>query len=306
MTTRRNFLKGAAACAATLAAGPGPLVNSLLAADAPPDVVEVKGEKAKAVREAVRLLGGMGRFVTKGAKVVLKPNLGFARTPDVGATTSPEVVAELVAMCLEAGARKVLVLDYPVHEPAVVFERSGVRAACGKLQDTAVFAVDRKEFFVPVEVKEGRNLRKALVARDVLECDTLINVPTAKCHGGGIVSLGLKNLMGTVWDRGYFHGIGGLHECIADLATVVRPALTLVDASRILTTRGPAGPGDLYFRNTIVAGTRIASVDAHAVSLSTWSRKTYRPDEVPHIRLAAAHGLGEIDPAKLRVLRKAV
>jgi uncharacterized protein (DUF362 family) len=251
-------------------------------------------------------MGGIGRFVTKGAKVVLKPNLGFARTPDVGATTSPEVVAELATMCLEAGARRVLVLDNPVHKANVVFERSGVRAACARLQDTTVFPVDQKEFFVAAEVKEGGRLRKALVARDVIECDALINVPTAKCHGGGIVSLGLKNLMGTVWDRGYFHGIGGLHECIADLATVVRPALTVVDASRVLTTNGPAGPGDLYFKNAIVAGTRIASVDAHAVTLSKWSGRTYRPDEVPHIRLAAAHGLGEIDPAKLRVARKAV
>ena len=154
-------------------------------------------------------------------------------------------------------------------------------------------------------MKAGKNLRKARVARDILECDAWINVPTAKCHGAGIVTFGLKNLMGTVWDRHYFHA-NDLQQCIADIATVVRPKLTIVDASRILTTHGPAGPGDLYFRNTIVAGTRIATVDAHALSLATWSGKTYKPAEIPHVRMAAEFGLGEIDPAKFRVARKNV
>ena len=306
MTTRREFLRGAAACAATLAvSGSTPFLGDLLAADLPADVVEVKGAKARATREAVNMLGGMGKFVSKGAKVVIKPNIGFAKTPDVGATTSPEVVVELVKMCLEAGARKVLVIDNPVHEANLCFERSGIPKACQGLQDTTSFPINKKEFYGDVEVKQGKNLRNARVARDILECDALINVPTAKCHGSGIVTFGLKNLMGTVWDRHYFHA-NDLQQCIADIATVVRPKLIVVDASRILTTHGPGGPGDLYFRNTILAGTQAATVDAHAVTLSAWSGRNYKPAEIPHIRMAAEHGLGEIDTAKIRVLRKAV
>jgi len=177
--------------------------------------------------------------------------------------------------------------------------RDAVKAAGGRLYKPA------DADYAAIDLPNARKLKKAAIPRDLIDYGCLINMPVAKSHGGATLSISMKNWMGSVSDRGFWHRTD-LHQCIADIATVMRPKFTLVDASRILTTHGPGGPGDLYFRNTIVAGTQIATVDAHALTLATWSGKTYKPAEIPHIRMAAEHGLGEIDPAKFRVARKIV
>lgn len=300
-TTRRSFIKMTAALTASLS-----LPLKTLGEEASPDIFEVRGDKAQATREAVRLLGGIERFVKKGAKVVVKPNIGFARTPDIGATTSPEVVAEVCKMSLEAGARKVLVLDYPVHKPSLCLERSGIAAACAGLADTSVFCVSEKKFFSEVEIPKGITLKNVMLAKDILECDCFINVPVAKSHGSALVTCGMKNLMGIIWDRRKFHVFTELHQSIADLATVAVPQLIIVDASRILHTGGPQGPGELTYRHSIFAGTKQATVDAHAVTLSTWSNRTLHPRQVDYIRMAHNHGLGEIEPEKMKILRKSL
>ena len=298
--TRREFLKTTAAATAALA-----LPAGVFAQAKAPDIAAVKGDKVAATRKAVEMMGGMKRYVPDGARVVIKPNVGFARTPDIGATTSPEVMAELAKMAVEAGARKVLILDFPVHQARLCLDRSGIEEACSGLPKTSVFPIDDKKFFTDVEVG-GRDLKRARIAKDVLEADVFINAPTAKSHGGAIVSLGLKNHMGLIYDRRYFHVTGDLHYCIADLATVVKPHLIVCDASRILTDGGPQGPGGLKHERTIVAGTAQATVDAFVCGMSTWDGRRYTPEQIPHIRRAAELGLGSIDPKAWTVARAAV
>lgn len=302
---RRTFLQMSAAATATLAM-PGPLGVAVNALAEAPDVSEVAGDPAKAARAAVDLLGGMTKFVKKGDKVVVKPNVGFSRTPDIGATTSPAVMVEVVTMCLRAGARKVLVLDFPVHNGPLCFQRSGIEDACKDLQDTVVFPVDDERFFAKIDIPKGKSLKETKVAKDILECDAFINVPVCKSHGGATVSLGMKNLMGAIWNRGYFHTFARLHQCIADLTTAVTPKLTIVDASRVMVNGGPQGPGELLYKKTIIAGTAPATVDAHASTMADWYGRKWTPAKIDQIRMAHEHGLGEIEPGKYTVAKRSL
>ncbi|MBM3323986.1 DUF362 domain-containing protein, partial [candidate division WOR-3 bacterium] len=124
--------------------------------------------------------------------------------------------------------------------------------------------------------------------------------PTAKSHSATGVSLGMKNLMGLIWDRGSLHSLN-LHQCIADLATVMKPHLVIVDATRALTSGGPGGPGKTVQLNTVVAGTDPVAVDSYAVGITQWYSKSFTGKGVKYIVAAAAHQLGEIDPAKMDV-----
>jgi uncharacterized protein (DUF362 family) len=150
-------------------------------------------------------------------------------------------------------------------------------------------------------VPKGKALKKVEVMWDVLMANVIINLPIAKSHMATGVTLGLKNQMGLIWDRGYFHGEVDLDQAIADLATVIRPRLTILDASRVMTEGGPFGPGRLESPRKIIAGTDPVAVDAYGVTLAQWYGKTFSPRQVKHIVHAAELNLGEIDLARLNI-----
>jgi uncharacterized protein (DUF362 family) len=293
--TRREMLEGmaAAAAAATLPAGE-------LFAGAE-NMVGFKGDPAESVKKAIETLGGISKFVAKGDKVVIKPNMGFASPPDKGANTSPVVVYTIAELALKAGAKSVQVLDNPVQNPQACAERNGYQAALAKLPDVVVKLVRDAEFFAPVEIPNGRQLRKAKVMRALLDADTIISVPTAKSHGGAMVTFSLKNWMGAVSNRGEWHREFDLHQCIADFATYIKPKLIVLDASRIMTTNGPSGPGELKKLQTILAGTDQVAIDSVAVTFSDWDGRKLGPNDVPHIRIAAEMGVGRIRTAALPI-----
>jgi len=317
MITRRSFIR--AAIGAGAAAGLESLVPAPIRAigeekegkagwapEPTADIAIVSGEAKVAVETALGAIGGIGRFVRPGARVVVKPNMGFPNPSQMATTTSPEVVAAIASLCVGAGAGQILVLDHPVRRPEVCLERNGIRAACERINKTHVFAPARQTFFREVKLTSGRVLRRIEVLKSVLDADVLINVPVAKAHNATGVSLGLKNLMGVIWDREFFHGKVDLNQAIADLAASVRPALTVVDATRALTAGGPAGPGPVEVLNTIVAGVDPVAVDSLAFGLAKWYAGEIGPDAPAHIQAAHKLGLGEIDPASLKVKRMEV
>ncbi|MDD5225272.1 MAG: DUF362 domain-containing protein [bacterium] len=271
------------------------------------DLAVVQGPTAAAVEKAVSLFGGMERFVKKGGRVVLKPNMSFPAPPAAGATTSPEVVAAVASLCLKAGAGEILVLDNPILQPRVCLENSQIKSACAKIGKTRVLAVTDRKFFTEIPVPMGKALKKVEVMQDVLNADAVINLPVAKSHGSTEVSFGLKNLMGLIWDRRYFHNDIDLDQAIADLGTVIHPCLTILDATRVMTEGGPFGPGHLEYPQKIIAGINPVAVDAYGVTLSRWyDGKIFSPRQVKHILHAAELGLGEIDPAKLDIIRSKI
>jgi len=299
---RRTFLKTTAAAVAAGAIG-----TRARAGAKGPRVAVVRGPAAKALERAVALVGGISAFVKPGQQVLVKPNASFSAGPEVGATTSPEVVRAMVELCLTEGrAKQVIVFDHTLRPPETCFEKSGIKAACAGLEGCHLVGVEDERFFVETPVPRGQVLGKTAIAKDVLEADVLISLPTAKSHSATGVSFGLKGLMGLIWDRKTFHRDLDLNEAVADLATVIPTRLTVVDGTRALVRGGPGGPGETVRLDTIVASTDPVAADARAVTLTPWYGRKFKAGQVKHIRAAAARGLGEIDPDRWQLLEEDV
>jgi len=248
------------------------------------------------VQAAIKALGGMERFVRKGNDVIIKPNICVAyNTYEYAATTNPEVVAALVKLCLAAGARRVRVMDQPFGGTAQqAYERSGIGKAVKEAGGEMEIMSGMK--FREVDIPDGRDIKKWSVYADALDTDVLINVPIAKHHNLGRLTLGMKNLMGLIKDRGQFHF--NLGQRVADLTSLLRPQLTVVDAVRILTNHGPTGGdlADVKLMNTVIASHDIVAADTYAATLFGLTA-----DDIPIIRAAAPMGIGTTDLKSMKV-----
>jgi uncharacterized protein (DUF362 family) len=295
--SRRDFLKKSATAGAAI--GLGSLLPSWIGAaqdgQALPLLAQVKGPASDAVREAVNLLGGMDAFVQEGQRVLLKPNASFSAPPDWGATTSAEVVRTVAQMCVDSGAKRVVIFDHPLRSPALCLEQTGLEEALADLDSVKLVLATKQRYFEEVEVSDGSALQQVEVAKEVRKADVVINLPTAKSHSATGVSLGMKNLMGLIWDRGYFHQATDLHLAIAELSTVIRPDLIIMDATRALVTGGPGGPGKVLELDTIVAGVDPVAMDAHVTQMAPWMNRSMSADQVAYITAAHSLGLGQID-----------
>jgi len=300
--TRRNFLKMAAAGTALSFVGG----HSLSTAKEEYDLAVISGEPAAATRKALEAIGGISRFVKRGQRVVLKPNMSFARTPDFSATTHPLVVATVAQACMEAGAQQVLVLDHTLQRAELCLERAGIREACKNISGVHVLALQERKFFGEMKVPEGKALERVEVFKEILDGHVLINVPVAKSHSATGVSLGLKGLMGMIWDRESFHSQYNINQAIADLATVIKPQLTILDATRALTSGGPGGPGEVQKPNLVIAGIDPIAVDSYGVSIAPWYGRNFKGRQVEHLLAAHQRGLGKIDLDQLKIFKEKV
>ncbi len=254
------------------------------------------GEPEDLVRRALNALGGIRRFVHRGDNVIIKPNICVAyHTYEYAATTNPWVVGALVRLCLEAGARRVRVMDYPFGgSPEEAYARSGIQeqvlAAGGEMEIMA------QHKFVETDLPEGWDLRRCAIYRDILDADIVINVPIAKHHSLARLTLGMKNLMGTIQDRPMMHW--NLGQRLADLTSRIRPALTVIDAVRILTAHGPTGGdlADVRKLDTVIASPDIVAADAFAATLFGLS-----PGDLDYVRAGTAMGLGRSDLENLGI-----
>jgi uncharacterized protein (DUF362 family) len=298
--TRRDFIRASVGTAVSLSL-PGLGLPKLLAqtieeSQAPPDLAVVTdGGPAAMTRKAMELLGGMKRFVSKDDIVVVKPNIGWDRSPEQAADTNPEVVAEVIRMCLEAGAKKVRVFDRSCNTATRCYEHSGIQKAASDAGAEVSYVVDAG--FSEVKLPEGEVLKSWPLYKPALEADVLIDVPIAKVHGATYLTMGIKNLMGIMGgDRGRVHW--SIDDKLADLANFVRPHLTILDAYRILVRNGPQGGSlkDVELKKTIVAGPQIATVDAYGATLFGM-----KPQGLVHVVKSSQLGLGEIDLDKVRI-----
>lgn len=296
---RRQFLRTSAAGAAGL------LMPGGLLAAAIPDIAVVKGQPGAAARAAVGLLGGMAAFVKPGQRVVIKPNMSFASPAEAGANTHPLVVQALAQLCWEAGAGSVLILDNTLAPSRLCLEASGIPEAAAAVRPGMVFAMDDAGLYREVAIPGGRVLTRSAVAKEVLRADVLIAAPTAKSHSGAGVSLSLKGMMGLVSDRGVMHG-RGLDDCVVDLCTLIKAHLTVIDATYVLSTGGPRGPGTVLHEQTVIASSDMVAADAYTVAAFPWYGQRFAPRQVGHIRLAAERGLGRIDVENLKLERLAL
>ena len=261
-----------------------------------PDLAVVTGDDPAAnVRAALAMLGGMGRFVAKGNKVVLKPNVLTGRAPEYAVTTNPQVLAALVTLCYEAGASAVTVLDSPTSSPRAAFEESGIAQAVSAVDGQVKYLTGRN--FEKIEIPQGKLLRSWPLVTDVFDADVFINVPIAKTHGMAGLTMSMKNLMGIMGGaRGTIHV--DFAQKIVDVNSLVRPHLVVLDAYRILTRNGPTGGNlaDVKTLKTVVAGTDQVAVDAYGAGFFG-----VQPADLGYLVKAAEQGLGTIDLARLSV-----
>lgn len=292
--SRRNFLKiGTGAVLASL------LPKSLagLPEQNKPVIAVAHGDNSKLVQAAVNALGGIDKFISPGDRICIKPNISFAANIDCGATTSLEIVTQIVQLCLDAGASKIIILDHTIADAQLCVEQSNIEQALID-KKVSLLTLTKERQYSEVAVTQGSELNSIQVAKAVQSADKLINLPTAKSHSATGVSLGIKNLMGLILDRGQLHQVN-LHKAIAELGTVIKPDLTIVDATRALTSGGPGGPGKTVVLNKVVAGADIVAVDSFAVGLTQWYNRSFTGSSVKYIVAASELGLGEIDIDKM-------
>jgi uncharacterized protein (DUF362 family) len=309
---RREFIKKSAIfCTASSAITPG-LLRTIWAqspekkngSGAFPDIAAVVGSAESAVPGAIERIGGISRFVKPGYRILLKANMGFANPASWATTTSPEVVHAVVKLVLDAGAKTVLIGENPNRDPERVIERCGIGKALSEFSKVKVFLIHKPRDFHEVPVPGGQEFTTLSVASILSKVDLLINLPVAKSHQATDVSLGLKNLMGLIQDRRAFHTKCNLHRAIADMNRAIRPGLTILDATRVLVSGGPTGPGKTVQRNMVIAGTDPVAVDTYGVSLERWNGRSLKGEQVSHIAAAHEAGLGEIDLTGLTVVHE--
>jgi len=261
-----------------------------------PDLAIAHGGKIPAiVRAAVDGIGGIRRFIGKGDVVVIKPNIGWDRTPEQGANTHPVVVATLVSLCFEAGAGKVKVFDRTCNDPRRCYVQSGIEAAARAAGADVSHIDDRK--FREVQIPGGVAFKSWPLYTEALDADKLINVPVAKHHGLSRVTLGMKNMMGIMGgNRGQVHQ--RLNDALVDVATVVKPVLTVIDATRILTAHGPQGGSlaDVKKLDLVAAATDPVAIDSWGATLFGLTGA-----DLGYVVKGAERRLGIMDLGRLRL-----
>jgi uncharacterized protein (DUF362 family) len=265
----------------------------------PFDLVAVKGgEPVQMFDKAIESLGGMKNFVKKNQTVVVKPNIGWDTSPQRGANTNPDLVKRIIEQCYSAGAKTVYVFDNTCDNWNKCYENSGIRKAV-KDAGGKIVPANSESNYQEVDVKNGKKLKKVKIHELILSSDVFINVPVLKNHGSTVITAAMKNNMGIVWDRGFWHRTD-LNQCIADFAGCRKPDLNVVDAYRVMTKRGPRGVSeeDVVLMKSLLLSKEIVAVDAAAARLFG-----AEPANVSYIRLAHEAGLGVMDLTKLSINR---
>ena len=260
------------------------------------DLVAIKGEDPYAMTvKAVQSIGGMSKFVGKNNVVVIKPNIGWDRTPEQAANTNPQVVAALIDMAFGAGAKRVNIFDIPCNDPQRCYFNSGIEKIA-KDKGAHVYFADEWNT-VNAHFGHASSMEDWPILKDALECDTFINVPVLKHHGLTRLTLSMKNLMGVCGgSRGIIHQDIG--RKLVDLTTFINPDLTVIDAFKILVRNGPTGGdlNDVVDMKTILAATDPTLADAYACTLADVD-----PMDVPYIRNAIERNIGKSDIKNARV-----
>lgn len=305
---RRDFLKTSMVAGAALSLKfeglQAALSNRTLTVEEAPDLVAVMGGEPEAMLDkALETLGGIGNYVKKGQKVVIKPNIGWDRTPELAGNTNPDLIKALVKRCLEAGAEKVTVFDHTCDNWQKCYASSGIADAVKEAGGVIVPAND-EQYYKEVSIPGGVTLKKAKIHEALLEADVWFNVPILKNHGGAKLSCAMKNMMGIVWDRRYFHQ-QDLQQCIADICTwQKKPALHIVDAYRMMFQNGPQGrsAADVATLKSLIVSPNIIAADTASLALFNQVEKLDMA-AVTHITKGEALHLGSTDLKKINIKR---
>jgi uncharacterized protein (DUF362 family) len=306
---RRDFIRKSTAAAAFTGASLAVPFNKLWSSPLLPvspspllpfDMIAIKGGEPEIMfDQAIEAMGGMQAFVKKGQKVVLKPNIGWDVIPERAGNTNPKLVKRVIQHCLEAGAKEVYVFDNTCDKWDKCYSNSGIEQAV-KDAGGKIAPGNTENYYQDVEIPNGKKLKTAKVHELILNADVFINMPVLKSHSSARLTITMKNLMGVVWDRGYWHR-NDLNQCIADYATFAKkPALNIVDAYRVMMKNGPRGvsEADVSLMKSLIISPDMVAADTAAAKLFGIT-----PEDVPYIGIADAMGIGTMALDKLNVHR---
>jgi len=263
------------------------------------DLIAIKGgEPEDMFDKGIQELGGMKTFVKKGQKVVIKPNIGWDVIPERAANTNPKLISRIVKHCLDAGAKEVAVVDHTCDEWQRCYKNSGIERAV-KDAGGKIVPGNSESYYQEIKIPKGKILTSTKEHEIILSADVFINVPILKNHSGTTLTIAMKNLMGNVWDRKYWHG-NDLHQCIADFATYRKPDLNVVDAYNVMKSNGPRGISkeDVVNMKAQLLSTDIVAIDAASAKLFGM-----KPEDVRYIQIAAEMKIGRMDLDKLNIKR---
>ncbi|MGB7568166.1 MAG: DUF362 domain-containing protein [Chitinivibrionales bacterium] len=301
-STRRDFLKTAAAGAAALSM-PALAGNAFAESTSKSEVFAGKGKASVIIPKLLEKMGGISRFVKPGSRVLIKPNMGFGNPPEWATTTSPEAVYTVAKLCLDAGAKRVVICDNTLRDPEICKQKTGIANALKGLKGSVIFTPTEQQpnFFEEMTNSKATQLTKTEVVKELGRSDAVILLPIAKSHAAGGVSFGIKGLMGLVRDRGAMHREMDLHIAIAEQLYYIKPTFTIIDASRALLDNGPAGPGNVLELNTFVASVDPVAADSYGVTLASWYGRKCEGKNIKHLQYAAKFGFGNVESSRISV-----
>ena len=292
--TRRDFVKlgavgttAALAAASTSTAGPG----------AKTDVWVLHGtDNRKLMKRAMKVIKENGWFGKDVKTVALKVNAAWARTPEEGANTHPDLMDVFIEESKKGGVKKVLIPEHPCNNAKIAFKRSGLESVAKSHKCKMIDLKREQKSFREVQIPNGKKLKSAEVASEFIDADAVVNIPVAKHHSGATLSIAMKNWMGAIKDRRHWHRTD-LHQCIADFATFMKPTWTIVDATRCMLDSGPQGPAkELKVPNLLIVSKDQVAADAYASSIFHDS-----PHAVKYLRIAEETGIGTVDRSKMNI-----
>lgn len=264
------------------------------------DLVAVMGGEPAAMFDiGIQALGGIGSFVSKGQKVLVKPNIGWDVLPEKGANTNPALVKRVIEHCFKAGAKEVYVFDNTCDNWIKCYENSGIQRAV-KDAGGKMVPGNSESYYQEITIPNGKKLTKAKVHELVLESDVFINIPVLKHHSSTRMTAALKNMMGVVWDRGYWHA-NNLHQCIADYALYPKkPQLNIIDAYNVMMRNGPRGVSkeDISNMKSLIISTDWVAADAAAAKMMSLD-----PQKIDYIPISAGMGIGKMDLSAMNIHR---
>ena len=298
---RRTFIKFAALTGAgcALPSGLSAIAGAAEKAARPDLVVAHGASPEKIVKAALDAMGGIKEFISRGDIVVIKPNIGWDRTPEQAGNTNPEVVAAVVKLCFEAGAKKVKVFDRPVNDPRRCYVQSGIMTAAKELGADVDYMDERK--FKDMDIK-GVALKSWPLYSDIFDADKVISIPIAKHHGLAKLTMSMKNWMGVMGgSRRQIHQ--KLDESLVDLSMKIKPTLTILDAVRILTANGPQGGSlaDVKKLDTVIVGFDPVAIDSYGATLFGM-----KGSDLGYVTIGHKLGLGQMDLNKVRIRKVSV
>lgn len=253
------------------------------------------GEPAELTRTALNRYGGISTWVKPGDRVVIKPNLAYGAQPAQAANVHPQVLAAVLALCQEAKVGEIIVIEHTLDTGSIAMEMSGAQEVCQAAR-VPLISLQHKSLYSEVALPGALNIHTNLIAEDLLNSDVYINLAVAKVHAAATVTLAVKNQLGAVWNRRPYHREGDLGDNIADLAAVLRPTLNVIDATRVLMTNGPQGPGLVETPQVVIVSADPVAADAYACRYLNVD-----PQQVSHLRGAAERGLGNLDTSTFKV-----